>query len=296
MRILRLLAVFSAIVIFLGCAGPVPEKDIDVSESANPWTHLNWNNKADNFQFAVVADRSGNMVPGIFKRAVDKLNLLQPEFVLSVGDLINAWKGTTGQQVEAMWDEFDGMVNRLKMPFFYTAGNHDIVNEGMNRIWKERYGRRYYHFNYRDVLFLFLCTEDFECTGTGGVRISDKQVEYFRTVLKKNNDSRWTFVFLHKPVWKPVWKYEPVKNWERLEFLLQERPYTVFAGHKHRYNKTVRNGRRYYVLATTGARSGNDTEDDCKFQHIVWVTMTDDGPVVANLLLDGILDDTPSSQ
>ena len=31
----------------------------------------------------------------------------------------------------------------------------------------------------------------------------------------------------------------------------------------------------------------------CQFDHIVWVTMTDDGPVMANLLLDGILDDEP---
>ena len=30
-----------------------------------------------------------------------------------------------------------------------------------------------------------------------------------------------------------------------------------------------------------------------EFDHTLWVTMTEDGPVVANLLLDGILDDDP---
>ena len=87
-----------------------------------------------------------------------------------------------------------------------------------------------------------------------------------------------------------------MKNWDIIESLLAGRSYTVFAGHLHRFSKTERSGMRYYVLSATGARSGNDTEDDCRFQHFVWVTMTDEGPVLANLLLDGILDDTPSSR
>jgi hypothetical protein len=33
--------------------------------------------------------------------------------------------------------------------------------------------------------------------------------------------------------------------------------------------------------------------DKGEFDHIMWVTMTDDGPIVANLLLDGILNDDP---
>ncbi|MFC1558943.1 metallophosphoesterase family protein, partial [candidate division KSB1 bacterium] len=246
MRILRLLAVFSALVIFLGCAGPVPDKNINVSEGVNPWTHLNWNNNPDNFQFAVVGDRAGNMVPGIFKRAVDKLNLLQPEFVLSVGDLIDGGKDNTIEELKAMHDEFDSMVNELNMPFFYTVGNHDITNEGMNRLWKEKHGKPYYHFTYKDVLFLVLCTEDLDYPEAGRTRISDKQVEYFRDILEKNKDSRWTFVFMHKPQWKPIYKGEPVKNWDVIESLLAGRSYTVIAGHQHEFSKTERNEMRYY--------------------------------------------------
>ena len=33
--------------------------------------------------------------------------------------------------------------------------------------------------------------------------------------------------------------------------------------------------------------------DNGEFDHIMWVTMTEEGPVVANPLLDGILDDDP---
>jgi hypothetical protein len=86
-----------------------------------------------------------------------------------------------------------------------------------------------------------------------------------------------------------------------MEEMLAGRDYTVFSGHFHKYRKRVRNGRNHYVLSVTGGglrgedkkiRGPRETEY-CEFDHIVWVTMTNDGPVISNLLLDGIFDDEP---
>ena len=63
-----------------------PSVIIDKTGSVHPWNHLNLNNDPDNFQFAIVTDRTGGHRPGVFEDAVHKLNLLQPEFVMSVGD------------------------------------------------------------------------------------------------------------------------------------------------------------------------------------------------------------------
>ena len=53
----------------------------------------------------MIADRTGGMRPGIFKKAVEKINKLQPEFVVSVGDLIDGY--TTDQDIiNNQWDEF----------------------------------------------------------------------------------------------------------------------------------------------------------------------------------------------
>src|SRR5262245_33079512 len=94
------------------------------SEDRNPWTHTRLNNDPNEFQFVIVSDRTGGHRPGVFSRAVEKLNLLQPEFVLSVGDLIEG--GNKGEdKLDAEWKELDGYVSRLKMPFFYVPGNHD---------------------------------------------------------------------------------------------------------------------------------------------------------------------------
>ncbi|MHC4477735.1 MAG: metallophosphoesterase family protein [Planctomycetota bacterium] len=282
MKILRNLPIYALAILLAGCTNLDTNLKIQASKQANPWTHLNLNNDPHNFQFAIVSDRTGHHRPGVFAQAVEKLNLLNPEFVISVGDLIEG--GIEDEnEIKRQWDEFDGLVNELHMPFFYVPGNHDISNKVMADVWQRRRGRSYYHFVYHNVLFLCLNTEDPPTRS-----ISQAQSDYFRDVLDAKANVRWTLVIMHKPL-----SYgQKVENWLKLESLLANRSYTVIAGHEHTYDKSLRNGREYYLLAVTGA--GNPTGlDECKFDHIVWVTMTDDGPVVANLLLEGILDDDP---
>src|SRR5438128_10988446 len=67
-----------------------PDLKIEVQEK-NPWTHLRMNNSPSDFRFAIVSDRTGSHRAQVFARAVERLNLLQPEFVLSVGDLIEGY-------------------------------------------------------------------------------------------------------------------------------------------------------------------------------------------------------------
>src|SRR4051794_11564104 len=67
-----------------------PELDF-AQEKLNPVTHLRLNNDPAEFQFAVVSDRTGGHRARVFSRAVDQLNLMQPEFVVSVGDLIEGY-------------------------------------------------------------------------------------------------------------------------------------------------------------------------------------------------------------
>jgi hypothetical protein len=52
--------------------------------------------------------------------------------------------------------------------------------------------------------------------------------------------------------------------------------------------KYVRNGMNYYQLATTGGASRMRGVNYGEFDEIAWVTMKDGGPVLANVLLDGI--------
>ncbi|MEM9722106.1 MAG: metallophosphoesterase, partial [Bacteroidota bacterium] len=206
-----------------------------------------------------------------------------PEFVMSVGDLI---EGYTEDEVEIdrQWEEFDGFIDELEMPFFYVPGNHDYTNPVMARKWEERLGPSYYHFVYKDVLFLAINSERAVASGGKNTYVDDKQYEYVKQALADNPDVRWTLVFTHKP----MWIHENTGKWPDIEALLKDRKHTVFAGHHHRYVKYERNNGKYFMLATTGGGSGLRGPSLGEFDHVVWATMTDRGPILANLMLEGI--------
>jgi hypothetical protein len=258
---------------------------IDIPTDKKPWNHIAWNASPSQFQFAIVTDRTGGHRPGVFPMGIQKLNLLQPEFVMSVGDLIEGYTKDT-VQLNTEWKEFMSFIAPLEAPFFYVPGNHDITNEVMEAKWKELFGVSYYHFVYKDVLFLCLNSED-NLRGAGRGTIGDTQFEYIKKTLKENAAVKWTLVFMHQP----LWIQEDTQRWKDVEALLQGRDHNVFAGHYHRYWKTERNNGKYIALATTGGGSPLRGKAYGEFDHVVWATMTEEGPILANLFLDGIWDE-----
>lgn len=262
-----------------------PKPDLDFAlEKQNPVTHLRLNNDPAQFQFAVVSDRTGGHRAKVFSRAVEQINLMRPEFVVSVGDLIEGYTADKGR-IAKEWKEFQTFVGKLDAPFFYVAGNHDVANKTMLAAWKEKFGRTYYHFVYRGVLFLMLDSEDPPNTNPGS--FSKDQLAWLKKTLDDNKAARWTLAFLHKPMWQYP---KPDPSWDEVEKLLAGRRHTVFSGHVHNYQKAVRNGGNdYYSLATTGGVSMMRGVERGEFDHFVWVTMKKDGPVLANVMLDGVL-------
>lgn len=224
----------------------------DAVTSAVPFTSLELSRSSRDFQFAIVADRTGRTRPGVFDSAMRKLNLLQPQFVMCVGDLVQGYTRKP-QDAVRMWDQVLKQVHLLTMPFFFVPGNHDLSTPVMRTEWAKHFGRSYYAFRYEDVLFLCLSTE--EPRG----RLGAEQIGYFRQVLRESPSVRWTFVFMHEPLWsrpEKATKKTPglaENGWKEFEPLLAGRNYTVFAGHVHRYSKSVRNKQHYIVLATARA-------------------------------------------
>src|SRR5262249_30274285 len=117
--------------------------------------------------------------------------------------------------------------------------------------------------------------------------IGPEQSAYFERVLAQNRKARWTVLLMHKP----VWNRPGGKGMGRIEAALKGRPYTVISGLLHRYGRITRNGRDYFTLGTTGGERAFDGSEGA-FDHMLWVTMTRQGPEFANLRLDGVLDKT----
>ena len=276
LSIALLIATFTAI-------GQQATVKIESITGPKPYTSLDLNNNPKNFQFAIVTDRTGGHRPGVFLDGVKKLNLLQPEFVMSVGDLIEGYT-TNEERLDREWEEFNGFIDQLQMPFFYVPGNHDITNKVMEDKWKELYGKTYYSFVYQDVLFMCLNSED-NYRGSGRGTIGKEQYDWIKKTLAENQDVKWTMFFLHQPLWA---QEAETLMWPEVEKLLADREHTVYAGHRHAYVQYERNNGKYYILATTGGGSSLRGPELGEFDHVVWITMTDEGPIMANLQLEGI--------
>ena len=291
-----------AIVMLVACAerGDSPSDGANLQvpslDGATPWTDLNMLDAAEDFHFVVVSDRTGGARPGVFAGAMPKINLLSPAFVVSVGDLIEGYTENESQ-LDYEWNQIESFVDQLDAPFFYAAGNHDMNNAVMARTWQQRFGPSYYHFNYKGVLFLVLNSELFGMVGQPDTPVpgpwqQSEQLNFVRSVLAQHADARWTIVLLHQPLWDAP---EINPDWLEVEAMLGQRPYTVFAGHFHQYNLVRRHDRKFITLATTGGGSALRGSAFGEFDQVAWVTMRKDGPVIANVEIDGVHNDAVSS-
>ena len=325
MKLARQLPILIGVLIFFSaCAvhtGTKPESPVfkhDITGTAVPWTHTRFDNESSKFTFALFSDLTGGERDGIFEVAVEQLQLLRPELIIGVGDLIEGG-GTDHQELAREWDSFDERAERSRAPVFYVGGNHDLTNPDMWEVWEERYGKRYYYFVYKDVLFLVLDTEDnstgfqqytheirlealklVESEGWGVLpqteygqleelktgRIGKEQAAYFRNVIAKHPQVRWTFMLMHKPAWlRP-----DEENFSTIEAALSGRPYTVFHGHEHSYLHEQRHGRDYIRLGTTGGV--HLTGKAMSVDHVTLVTVSEEGSDIANIRMSGIFDKT----
>jgi 3',5'-cyclic AMP phosphodiesterase CpdA len=290
--------------------------------AAKPWTSAEFQNNPQEFQFVVIGDRTGGAnVTGTFALAIGQLNLLQPEFIINVGDLIEGYSDDKAE-LNAEWDEIDVMLSKLNMPFFRTPGNHDIANDVAKQVWLERHGVTRYDFVYNDTLFLVLDSEDPPRTPPEGIKekldeynrlqtadpekaktmlaefmadesvvaglgkpvdFSDEQIAWIKDTLAKHPGVRWTFLFLHDPVWE-----NPSESFKAIQQVLKGRKHTFLAGHLHYYDYDNIDGVEHITMGPAGASF--HAEGPGNVDHIMWVTMTDDGPQMGNIALKGIFD------
>ena len=269
----------------------------DVTTEKKPWTHLDFGScDGDDFNFAIFSDRSGRPQPGIYEDAIRKVNMMCPEFVMSIGDYVESLcnEDHSEEFFRRQWAHFDEIIAPCRPPFFYLVGNHDLtcphaenntVHDMMERVWKERFGVTYYYFIRKGVLFLCLHSTDRINYGLG-----DEQTAWALKTIREHTDVRWTMVFIHDP---NAWLSE---NFQKIEDALYERNYSVFAGHKHRYVRYRRNGRDYYMLGMTGCGQPHPAEPARgvlygEFHHLTWVSFYRGEPHVSLLALDNIYDD-----
>lgn len=278
------------------------------------------------FTFAVVGDRCGMATEGVFEKALEVLKELRPDFVLSVGDLIEGyWKQAA--QAHEEWDDIDAKIQAAGLPFFHVVGNHDVGNQLMLEVWRERKGFEYYAFRLGDALFVTVNTEDppmefsdemidiikratnnvkndpehadehmkafFEEIVSG---LSPEQLKSLSRIDLAIGERQLAFVrrILEQNQdvkWTFVSMHKPGWKSDNLQYrmleeMLQNRPHTIFAGHLHSLEYSAEGDRQLIQLGRTGGHGHGHGPGDQNL--MLWVTMRNGVPSYRVIHLDGV--------
>ena len=249
----------------------------DLKSEKMPWTKIP-EVDAQNFRFIITGDHTGGEVPGVFDYAVQRINELAPDFVITVGDIIEGYTRSEND-MQNQWDALMHSLNLLEVPFFVAPGNHDVTNKMLLDEWKKRWGYDYYNFYVGDCLFLVLNSTE---PGING--FADHQIEFFERVLDKHKINNPVFVITHDP----LWKMKDENGVEKLNGLLEKHNVTFFCGHEHRYQYRMIDGKTHYMLA--GLASGNNRGTNLgEYYNFMQVTMKNGEMRIANFNLEGML-------
>jgi hypothetical protein len=257
------------------------------------------------WHFIIYGDRTGGPVSGlkILKQAVKDSNLLDPDLVMTVGDLIQ------GYNTRAPWirqaKEYTSIMDQLSMPWYPVAGNHDIYWRGPGRKagehdqdYEKHFGPLWYWFPHKDSAFIVLFTDEGDPkTGRKGFRrpqdiqMSNMQLKWLKETLVKTKKYKHVMVFMHHPRW--MTRIYKKNNWNLAHKLLVAAGNVrgVFAGHIHRMVYSgKKDGIEYFALGATGGHISMDLPKLGFLHHYNVVTVRDDGLKVSTLPVGAVID------
>ena len=237
----------------------------------------------DAFVFAVFGDRTGGPASGVnvLADAVRDVNLIEPDMVMTVGDLINGYNQTSAWMVQMK--EYKAIMKHLVCPWFPVAGNHDVYWRPTNdprkpfsqhdANYEMHFGPLWYSFQHKNCNFIALYSDEGDPkTGEKNFqnpdcqKVSDEQFEFLKAALERGKESDHQFIFLHHPRWL---QGNYGNDWTaRVHPLLKKtgNVTAVFAGHIHYMRYDPADGIEYVTLASVGAHI-NSTVPEAGYLH-----------------------------
>ncbi len=257
------------------------------------------------FHFIIYGDRTSGPRDGvkILAKAVEETNLLAPDLVMTVGDLVQGYNETDAWLKQA--EEYRGIMNELRMPWYPVAGNHDIYWRGSaappghhEANYETNFGPLWYWFGHKNAAFIVLYTDegdpDSNRKGTEApalVQMSAAQVAWLQETLARTAGYDHVFLFMHHPRWAGGAYKE--SNWDQVHEMLVDagNVTAVFAGHLHRQRYS---GRRddieYFVLAGIGAYMAADEPGTGWLNHMEMVSVREDRVDIATIPVGAVYD------
>jgi len=229
-------------------------------------TYCDGPDNSRSFSFVFMTDvhlKPENNAPDGFKKAIEKINLLKPDFVISGGDQIDDALEQSYERADLLFSMYKKIVKDLEMPIYNVLGNHDIFGtykkSGVEpshpvygkKMFENRLNKKHYSFDHKGWHFIILdSVQPVENDSYIG-EIDPQQIEWLKGHLLALNKTIPVALATHVPFYTIMpqidkrFKYEKfsisnsndvLKLFEdhNLKFILQ--------GHVHNYEAIFSHG------------------------------------------------------
>jgi Icc protein len=215
---------------------------------------------AGEFDFAILGDRTGEAVAGVYEDAWRETNLDHPAFVITVGDTI---QGGDHAAMETQWEEIEAVLAPYRhYRILFTPGNHDVWSAASARAYIEHSKRPlHYGFDYQQVHITVL-------DNSRSDSISSDEMTFLEQDLAAHEKQPVKFIFSHRPSWvlqvvlgNPAFPLHQVAKRYGVRY--------VIAGHIHQMLHFDLDGVTYLSMASSGGhlRESKTYDRGWFFQH-----------------------------
>ena len=187
-----------------------------------------------------------------FKQSVEKINKLNPDFVVVCGDLVNS-------PDDRSFSDFKEINSKFTVPSYLVSGNHDVGNnptkDSLNR-YRKIIGKDYYSFNNKGITFIVVNSQLWKSPVKDETEKQDLWLE--KTLASAKNEKNPVIILQHYPIFleKPDEADEyfnlPLKTRKKLLIMFSENGViAVLGGHTHKKIINEYNGIKFVNGETT---------------------------------------------
>ena len=170
-----------------------------------------------------------------FEQAVKQINVLNPDFVVICGDLVD----TPG---DSSFSDIKSTIKGFTMPCYYAAGNHDvgnIPNDTTLNYYRKTMGDDYYEFQNKGYSFIVTNTQLWKVNVENE---SKKHDNWFKETLETRGINNSPVIVVgHHPLYletpgekEKYFNIPPIKRNEILKLFQQNNVLAYLSGHTHK--------------------------------------------------------------
>jgi len=153
-----------------------------------------------------------NAIEG-FKKAIQKVNELKPDYVITGGDVIFDALAVSFERADSLFNIYTELIKQIKAPVYNTMGNHDILGwyekSGVSRehkffgkkLYQSKIGKTYYSVDLNGIKLLVLNSiEELPEKGKYYGYVNEEQLNWLKSELSKTDTNTTIIISTHIPL------------------------------------------------------------------------------------------------